>query len=160
MSLDHAPSAVRDTFRLFVIVGKASLVADGGFLALVFTLARFGPNPDYISAWAEILILVACFLPLGVATAWMFRKLQTFHTRREARAVTIAFGLFTPISMGVSLVLAEITGGYAQVLVGPMIFGLIGAFVGSVLITALLSSLVCALVLRVTRFTFSVEQID
>lgn len=151
---------MRDAFRFFAIVGKAALIAAGGLFALVLALTLFGFNPDHKPAWAEILVLVACFLPLGVATAWMFRKLRTVYSRREARAVSIGFGLFTPVSLGVALVLAEITGGFSQVLAGSMILGLIGAFVGAVVITAVLSSLVCALVLRVTRLAMSAEQID
>jgi hypothetical protein len=151
---------MRDAFRLFVILGKAALIAVGGLFALVLSLNHVGFNPDHESAWVKILVLVVCFIPIGLATAWMFRKLRIVYSPREARAVSVAFGLFTPISLGLSLVLGEITGGIAQALAEPMIFGLIGAFVGTVVITDLLSSLVCALVRRITRFAMSVEQID
>ena len=150
---------MRDAFRLFVIVGKAALIAAGGLFALFLTLSRFGFNPDHKSAWAEILVLVACLLPLGVATVWILRKLRTVYPRREARAVSIAFGLFTPISLGVSF-LVPIPGGYAMALGGPKFLGFIGLVVGTAVTTALLSFLVCALVLRVTRLTISVEQMD
>jgi hypothetical protein len=151
---------MRDTFRLFVIVGKAVLIAAGGLFALVLTLSRFGFNPDHKSAWAEILVLAACLLPLGVATAWMFRRLRTVYPQREARAVSIAFGVFTPISLGVSMVLAEITGGYADILVRWRFSGAVGAFTGAVVIAAFLSFLLCSLVLRITKLAISVEQSD
>lgn len=150
---------MRDAFRLFVIVGRAALIAAGGLFALVLTLSRFGFNADHKSAWAEILVLVACFLPLGVATAWMFRKLRTVYSRREARAVSIAFGIFTPISLGVSI-LVPIPGGYALAPDVPKFLGLVGLVVGTALTTSVLSFLVCALVLRVTRLTITVEQMD
>jgi hypothetical protein len=158
--LGRDPLAMRDTFRLFVIVGKAALIVTIGGFALVWTSMLLGFKPDLKPVRGEILGVLLCFLPIGVATAWMFRKLLTVYPRREARAVSIAFGLFTPISLGVSLVLAEITGGYAEALAGRRFFGLIGAFIGTVVITAFLSLLVCALVIRVTRLAISVEQSD
>jgi hypothetical protein len=148
---------MRDAFRLFVIVGKATLIVTAGCFALVWTSMLLGFNPDLKPIGGEVLGALACFLPIGVATAWMFRKLRTIYSRREARAVSIAFGLFTPISLGVSL-LVPIPGGYAMALGGPKFLGLIGLVVGTALTTALLSFLVCALVLRVTRLAISVEQ--
>ena len=73
--------------------------------------------------------------------------------------MSVAFGLFTPISLFVSI-LVPIPGGYALALGGPKFLGLIGLVVGTAVTTALLSFLVCALVLRVTRLTISVEQMD
>jgi fructose-specific phosphotransferase system IIC component len=151
---------MRDAFRLFVIVGKAALIAIGGLIALVLTLSLFGFNPDHKSAWAGILVLTACLLPIGVATSWMLRRLRTVYPQREARAVSIAFGLFTPISLALSMVLAEITGGYADILVRWRFSGAVGAFVGAIVIAAFLSFLVCALVLRITRLAISIEHSD
>ncbi len=150
---------MRDAFQLSGIVGKAALIETAGCFALMWTLMLFGFNPNPEPSGGEIALGVLAFLlPIGVATAWMFRKLQTVYSRREARAVSTAFCLFTPISLGVSFVLAELTGGYAEMLVGPRLFGLIGAFVGAAVFTALLSLLVCVLVLRVTRLAIRVEQ--
>ena len=36
--------------------------------------------------------------------------------------MSIAFALFTPISLAVSLVLSEITGGFCQALAGKRVF--------------------------------------
>jgi hypothetical protein len=151
---------MRDAFRLFVIVGKAALVVITGCFALVLMSMLLGFNPDLKPIEGEILGGLACFLPIGIATAWISRKLRTVYSWREARALSTAFGLFAPISLVISLVLAEITGGYAEFLAGRRFFGLMGAFVGAVLITAFLSFLVCSLVLRVTRLAQSVEQSD
>ena len=146
-----------DTFRLFVIVGKAALIVTTGCFALVLASMMLGFKPDIKPIEGQILGVVACFIPIAVATAWIYRKLRAVYPRREARALSTAFGLFTPISLVISLVLAEITGGYAEFLAGRRFFGLIGAFMGAVLITAFLSFLVCSLVLRVTRLSQSVE---
>jgi fructose-specific phosphotransferase system IIC component len=150
---------MRSAFQLFVIVGKAVLIAIGGLFVLVLTLFRFVLSSDHLSAWEEISVLVACFLPLGVATAWILRKLRIVYPRREARALSIAFGLFNPISLGVSM-LVPIPGAYALALGGPKYFGLIGLVVGTAVTTSLLSFLVCLLVLRITRLTITVEQMD
>ena len=103
---------------------------------------------------------MTCFIPIAVATAWISRKLRAVYPRREARALSIAFDLFTPISLAVSFVLAEITGGYAEILAGPKFFGLIRAFIGVALMTAFLSCLVCSVVFRITRLAQRVEQSD
>ena len=150
---------MRDAFRLFVIVGKAALIAAGGLFALVLALFRIGFNPDHKSTWAELLVLLACFLPLGVATVWILRKLRTVYSRREARALSISFGLFTPISLGISIIF-PMPGGYAMAPGIPKFLGFIGLIVGTAVTTAVLSFLVCLLVLRVTRLTIAVEQMD
>jgi hypothetical protein len=151
---------MRDTFRLLIIVGKATFVATGGLFALILTLTRLGFNPDHNSVWLKILVLAACILPLGAANVWSYLRLRTLYPQREARAVSIAFGVFTPISLGVSMVLGELTGGYADILVRGRYSGAVGAFIGAVVIAAILSFLVCSLVLRITKLTISVEQSD
>src|ERR1700722_7446623 len=149
---------MRNFFRLPLIVGKAAPIVAAGCFAVIFVSMLLGVNPDSKPLVREILGALACFLPIGVATAWVFRKLRTVYSRREARAMSIAFCLFTPISLGASLVLSEITGGIAEAIAGERYFGLIGAFVGTVIVTALLSLLVCSLVLRSTRLWQYVEQ--
>jgi hypothetical protein len=150
---------MRDTFRLPVIVGKAALIVTTGCFALVLTPMLLGFKPDLKPIGGEILGVVACFLPIGIATAWISRKLRAVYPRREARALSIAFGLFTPISLGVSI-LVPIPGSYALAPGVPNFLGLVGFVVGTALTTSLLSFLVCALVLRVTRLTITVEQMD
>src|SRR6266851_2799492 len=157
--ISNAPEAMRNAFRLSVIVGKAALILTSGFCALMLGIFSLGLNPRLKSVGVGILVAVAVFLPIGVATGWMFRKLRTVYPRREARAVSTAFGVFTPISLVVSVVLAQIPGGYAEMLAGPH-FAMIGVFVGLVVVTGFPSFLVCALVLRVTQLIVSVEQSD
>jgi hypothetical protein len=89
----------------------------------------------------------------GVSTLYCNRSL-----RPKVFVDLTAFGLFTPISLGVSFVLAEIIGASVEFFGGKTIFVLIGAFLGAVLFTTLLSFFVCSLALRVTRLSESVEQ--
>jgi|ERR1700722_2359436 len=150
---------MRDAFRLSVIVGKAAFIVTAGCCALMLGIISLWSDPQDKSVGLVILVAVAVFLPIGAATVWIFRKLQTVYSRREARAVSTAFGVFSPVSLVVSVVLSEITGGYAEMLAGPHGF-LIGVFAGLVVLTGLLSFLVCVLVLRVTQLIISVEQGD
>jgi hypothetical protein len=150
---------MRDAFRLSIIVGKAAFLVSAGYCALIFGIISLRSDPQDKSVGLVILVAAAVFLPIGAATAWIFRKLQTVYSRREARAVSTAFGLFTPVSLVVSIVLAEIMGGYAEILAGPHAV-LIGVFTGLVVLTGFLDFLVCIVVLRVTQLTIRVEQIE
>jgi predicted permease len=82
---------------------------------------------------------------VGYFASW----LRTAYPRREARAVSVAFGVFTPISLAVSMVFGEMSGG---------LFGAIGAFAGALVMTVFLTLFVCALVLRVTKLAIDVEK--
>jgi hypothetical protein len=68
----------------------------------------------------------------------VIRKLQARYSKREAKAVATAFGLFTPVSLAGSLMLAQLGGS------------LIGALIVILVINTLLSFAVCLFVLRMT----------
>jgi len=151
---------MRRALQLSVSVGVAAFIAFIGSMALVLGTAALGLNVDQKSAVADLALVVMAFLPSVVGAKWLFRKLQTMYSRREARAASIAFGVLTPIFVGLSMVFGEITGGYAEALGGRGFFILIGAFGGPFLLTAFLSLFVCALVLWITRLTMNLEQND
>jgi len=136
-------------FQLSILVGEASFIAFAGSIALVLTAVRLGLNPEQKSVAAELAFLIAALLPTVGAVGWLFRKLRTAYPRREARAVSVAFGVFTPISLAVSMVVGEMSGG---------LFGAIGAFAGALVMTAFLTFFVCALVMRVTKLAIDVEK--
>jgi formate hydrogenlyase subunit 3/multisubunit Na+/H+ antiporter MnhD subunit len=148
-----------DTMRLSSAVGKATLFLAVGSIGLVLALAKVGFDPD-VKATPAILagLIVTVLLPSFAASAWLLRKLRKTHSVREARAVSIAFGLCAPILLGVSMAFGGVTGGYAEALGGGGSFILVGAFGGPFILTAFLSLLVCAVVLRVTKLTMDVEQ--
>ncbi|MGH9357009.1 MAG: hypothetical protein ACRD10_12830, partial [Terriglobia bacterium] len=56
---------------------------------------------------------------------------------------------FTPISLLIAIAIAQIPGGYAEFLGSP--FFLIGAFAGTVVMTALLSFVPSVLALSIAR---------
>ena len=120
-----------------------------GSIALVLTAVRLGLNSEQKSVAAELAFLITALLPTVGAVGWLFRKLRTAYPRREARAVSVDFGVFTPISLAVSMVFGEMSGG---------LFGAIGAFAGALVMTVFLTLFVCALVLRVTKLAIDVEK--
>jgi hypothetical protein len=88
----------------------------------------------------------------------MFRTLQTYFTRREARAVATAFAALSPVWLGITILLGG--GGYAADFLGSP-FGRVGAFAGVfggfIVVAALVSFTLCLITLRITRLTIKVE---
>ena len=127
---------------LFLQVLKASLMTTIGCFTVVFVpLAmklNLTPTQEEISG-----LILAC-LPGGIASWWMFRKLQTRYPRREAKLIAITLAVSTTISLLVAVFVAEFTGGFAALLWNPL--GLAGAFTGIVLVTAVLNCGACMLV--------------
>ena len=142
-----------DKFWLFIAVGKAALIAAIGCFALVLGVLVF--KIVMTPGEREILGVTMAFLPTGVAAWWIFRKLQARYKRREARAVATAFAVFTPVSLLIAIVLSQIPGGYAAFMGAP--FFLVGAFVGIVVMTTILSFLVCLFTLSMTRRIVKLE---
>ena len=160
MKEEVACSKMSRAWKHSILVGEASFIAFAGTIALVLMAVRLGLNPEQKSVAAELAFLIAWLLPTVGAVGWLFRKLRTAYPRREARAVSIAFGVFTPISLAVSMVFGEVSAGYAESLGGRRFFGAIGAFAGALMMTVFLTLFVCALVLRVTKLTIDVEKND
>jgi len=145
---------MRDKLWLFIVVGKAALVTALGYIALV--LGVLGSKTVVTHGEEEILGATMAFLPAGIAAWWLFRKLQPYCTRREARAVAIAFAVLAPVSFGIAMLLAEISGGYAELLLGSP-FYLVGAVVGIVVIATIVNFVLCLLTLRITRQIVKLE---
>ena len=80
-----------------------------------------------------------------------FKKLRPNYSARMARKGAIAFGVFMPVSWGVAFPLSTLSGAALGDRAGIHFFGLVGAFVGVVTVTALLSLVPCAFTLWVDR---------
>src|ERR1700674_2585658 len=102
---------MRGSVQLFLIVGKAALMATVGCFALTLVAVRLGLKPEPKSAAVEAAFAMTFLIPMASAIRWLFRKVQTVYPWREARAISIAFGVFTPLALAVSMVFAEISGG-------------------------------------------------
>jgi hypothetical protein len=142
--------------QLALTTGQSALLVSTGGYVVPFIAVSMGFK-DLINKLVEVLFATVWLVALGLAIWWMFHKLRSLSTRREARAIATAFGVFTPVSLVLALVLSEISGGYGEWLVGHPWGGLAGAFVGTVAITALLNFMVCWIVLRLTRLTIGLE---
>ncbi|MGA2433967.1 MAG: hypothetical protein ABSG25_01640 [Bryobacteraceae bacterium] len=137
-----------DKFRLLIVVTKATLLVESMCIPLVLVLGR-PPNPLDVPSNVRIAgrLTLTFLLPIGLAAWWMFRKLQARYTRREARAVAIAYGVFTPVSLGIAVLPSTMLGGCAAQLLGNA-FGAIGAVAGVIVLTALISFVPCVLALK------------
>ncbi len=147
--------------RFFIVVAEAALILTTLWFALVLISMAVGIDPDRAPPIrTDILGGVTFLLTIGATTWWFFRRLRSHWAKREAKAAAIAFGIFAPLSFIVATFLSPITGGYTEGLVGRRFFGLVGAFLGVAVITALLSFIACSLVLWITRRIVSLEQHD
>jgi hypothetical protein len=145
---------MRDQRWLFIVVGKAALMTTLGYFVLV--LGTLGSKIVLTHGEEEILGATMAFLPAGISAWWMFRKLQAYCTRREARAVAIAFAVLAPVSFGIAFLLSEISGGYAELLLGSPFF-LAGAFVGIVVMATIVNFVLCLFTLGFTRHIVRLE---
>jgi hypothetical protein len=142
---------MRTTFRLFVIVGTASLITTATYFGLILALLPLLQRPSLPRGVQVVALAVVVLTPVGVAAWWISKKLRSDYTARTARAAAIAFGVFTPVSLGVAFPLSAILGAYSEGLAGYPFFGLVGAFVGVVLVTALLSFVPCLFTIWIAR---------
>jgi hypothetical protein len=142
--------------QLSLTTGQSALLVSTGGYAIPFIAVSMG-SKDLDNKLVDVLMAAVWLVAFGLAIWWMFHKLRALYTRREARAIATAFGVFTPVSLVLALVLSEISGGYGEWLIGHAWGGLAGAFVGTVAITALLNFIVCWIVLTVTRLTMTLE---
>jgi hypothetical protein len=148
---------MRQGLRFLTVVGKAALIVTVGWFALAVTLILIGFKPELIPAKGEILVAMALFLPLGAAVWWLFRKLRAHYKRSEARSVAIAFAVFAPVSLLIGLLLGQIFGGYAEMLLENRLLAFGGALVGVTVVITVMSLAPCALALWITR---RIERVD
>jgi|SRR5271169_4910 len=154
---------MRDKFWLFIVVGKAALITTLGWLGLVLgglvsgvLRSKIVMTPGDQQMLKATIVLLLVFLPAGIAAWWTFRKLQAHYTRREARAVATAFGVFAPVSLLIGIVLCVVPRAYAELLLGSS-FAPVGAFVGVVAMTTILNFMVCLFTLSMTRRIVKLE---
>lgn len=137
----------RDNFSLMIGIGAASLMTVAGCFAIVLMgillWPSMGPREE------EVLGVAVAFLPTGIATWWLFRRVRVRYTKQEARLVAIIFAIITPVSLVIAFACAQIPAGYVAYLGRPL--GLFGAFVTSVLIATFLGVVLCVLALGIKR---------
>ncbi len=105
---------------LFVTVAEGAILFTVASWALVVMLGLVLPRafmPDR-SILSEIIAILAVFVPDGLATWWLFRRLRTGRSRSDARRAATAFAISAPVVLGVGYLLGGLVGGYAEVWLG------------------------------------------
>jgi hypothetical protein len=114
----------------------ASLVATTAYFVPVLIVLAF--HLSLTRQGEEMLGVVMAFLPSGLAAYLLFRRLRHRYSSRPALWTSIVFVILAPVSLLVAIVLAPFPGGYADLLLGGP-FGLIGAFVGIIVVITILT---------------------
>jgi hypothetical protein len=143
---------MRPGLRLFLVMGKAALTVTATYFALILIAVR--PIIPHVSVGVQATAgAVAVLAPICLATWWIFRRLQAHYSRREARAAAIIFGLFTPVPLGIGLLLGPIVGGYTGILLRTesRLVAFSGAVMGIVVMITLMTFVPSLLALRIIR---------
>jgi len=150
---------MRPTLRLFLIMGQAAAIVTAAYFALI--LIAVWPIAAHASVAVQAITgSVGVLAPICFASWWAFHRLQSCYARREARSAAITFGVFTPVPLGIGLLLGPIVGGYTGNFFGTE-SGLIAfsaAVLGIVVIIALMTFVPSLLALWITRHIGTQEQ--
>ena len=101
-----------NTLRLFSVVAVGSLIATALYFGLALGLNALLQRPSVPRTVQGIGVAITVLAPICIAAWWIFRRLRAFYERRAARSAAIAFGVFTPLPLAISLLLGPIIGGY------------------------------------------------
>jgi hypothetical protein len=108
------------TRRLFMTVAEGAVLFAVASWALLFVLLLMAPRvfaPDS-SIQGEIVGMLAVFVPDGLATWWLLRRVRANRSRSDARRAATAFAVSAPLALGIGYLLGELVGGYAEVILG------------------------------------------
>jgi len=143
------------TRSLIAVLLTTSAIAVTGYFSTLFIVVVVAPvvvmrglplGAERIGFAASVIV------PAAVLAWWLFKKMQQTYSRRIARAVAFAFGVATPVSLGVALALAPLGGGYAEGLLGRPYWGLIGSLVTTFAVAVLLTIAACLFAIRIMRW--------
>ena len=151
---------MRNTSRLFLIIAKGSAIATVLYFVLALALAALLQRPSVPRFVQGVGVAVTVLLPICLAAWWIFRRLQGEYTRREARAAAITFGVFTPVPLAISVLLGPIVGGYIGIFLGTesRLVAFSGAVLGIVVMIALVTFVTSLVAVWVTRHVGAVHQ--
>jgi hypothetical protein len=143
---------MRQALRLFLVMGEAAFIFTATYFALILIVVRSTGSlvPAGVQAAASI---VGIIVSICLSAWWTFSKLRAHWARREARAAALAFGLFLPVPLAISLLLGPIIGGYTGIFLGSQ-SGLVafsGAVMGIAVMIALMTFAASLLTLRTMR---------
>jgi hypothetical protein len=151
---------MRETIRFVTIVGRAAILLTLASFAASLSAAPLLSSLKMGELSGATMVILVFGIPLGLATWWMFRKLKLCYSPREARAVSIAFGAFAPVSLASGFVLGAPAEDYTGVVLGTRSGGVAfaGAVAGVVVIVAVIALIPSAIALSITRRIIKIEQ--
>jgi hypothetical protein len=86
---------------------------------LVIALVAPPAFGNHSSGYGQMVVmLMAVVGPDGMAAWWIFRRVQTDHSRNDARRAATGFAVSAPLALAVAYLLGELVGGYAEVVLG------------------------------------------
>ena len=129
----------------------ASWVTVGCCFGFVMGYVRFNNVPRAMRGFEKVIAVIVFVLLVAGVSTWLFRALRKTLTVREARAGATSFAVFLPICLCVALaVVGQIAGGYAEQWWGTA-FALIGAFIGVLVATTLMTAAGVMIAVRISR---------
>ena len=142
-----------NTFRLFFIVAVGSLITTILYFGLALCLSTLFQKPNVPPIVQGIGVTATVLAPICSADWWIYLKLRTYYTRREARAAAIAFGVSTPVLLGIALLLGPIVGGYTDIFLGTQsrLVAFWGVVLGIAIMIALMTFAIGLIALWITR---------
>jgi hypothetical protein len=131
---------MRPALRLFLVMGEAALIFTATYFALILIAVR-SIIPHVLIGVQATAGIAGVLVPICLAAWWIFRRLRAHFAPREARAAAIAFGLFTPVPLAIGLLLGPIVGGYTGIFLGTesRLVAFSGAMMGLVVMIALMT---------------------
>jgi len=143
---------MRPALRLFLVMGQAALMVTVTYFAFIL-IAVWHLVPHVSVGVQAALGAVGVLAPICFATWWIFRRLRVYYERREARAAAITFGLFTPVPLGIGLLLGPVVGGYTGILLGTesRLVAFSGAVMGIVVMITMMAFVPSLVALWVAR---------
>jgi hypothetical protein len=109
------------TRRLFMTVAEGAVLFTVASWAFDLVIALVAPRAfeHGSSSYSQIVVmLMAVLVPDGLAAWWIFRRVRTNRSRNDACRAATAFAVSAPLALGVSYLLGELVGGYAEVVLG------------------------------------------
>ena len=151
----------RRTFRLFTVVGQAAFLFTGAcflltvlcFHLLVPRSAWFVPPPSTPTIGEIVTLLIFFVVPAALGFWWIFRKLRTEYSRRQAISAATAFAVVSPVPLVIGLALGPIVGDYTGSFFGTesRLVAFSGVVLGIVMVIALMTFVPSLLAMWITR---------
>jgi heme A synthase len=144
---------MREELRLLVPVAEGSIIVTAAFVIVGLFAFRL-KTLSVVDQWVGAVVIVAAAV---LAAGWIYRRLRTYHPRREARAAAITVAVSSPISLFLAILLGQFFGGNASERTGNH-FEFLSAILGFAASLTLVNYVLISLALWITRRTIEAER--